>query len=641
MAVTFSSQLFDPTPSLFGGVGSSGGLVPHVYDVEIGGRPYLIDLGSDAYITALEQRLRDSVDQGNVPGENSISSQGLWRRSQDTWHLGAGQYWADVQESQYGRFYTSVGVDPFTVKGELSLLPRCSTQYSYPSDSNLFMARANGRLYLSAGNDVTFITSLTGAFTYTETTVTGTGTANVTGLASDGYTVYIAQGSDGVYKTDAGVTTASSFVTGVDARVIGHVKGRWMVGGLDKSSGDVKLWNITATSPVNNPSALYIHPNKNFEWVGFAEGPNHIYCAGHTGSESLIYRTQVKADGTALDIPVVAGTLPMGEVCSAIYGYLGFIFIGTNRGVRMATADQNGDLVFGAVIPTGGDVKCFAGDDRFVYFGWTAHPSGLSGLGCLDLAYLTATNTPAYCSWVYRDGAAQANDTVVDVEVFLGKLVFSVNGVGYVRTTTRPLTEGSLETGAWTWGIPDKKIVAKIDGRHDPLLETNTVRIAIKVDGGEWLECGCVAPAGSPITLFNPQQIPGYKVEGKIILKPETYVFPAVIPVPDVTVPKSAFNRVNFRAYVNPERSLVIQVPVLLHPTLHVKDLDIDVDVLNELAHLRRLATEAQITMFKDSMLQVRCIVEDVRWVPDNNRDSIDRKWAGTALVTMRTVDEV
>lgn len=639
MSVTFSSQLFAPTPAFFGGVGSSGGLVPHVYDVEIGGRPYMIDLGSDAYIVALEQRLRDSVDQGNVPGENTISSQGLWRRSQDTWHLGAGQYWADVQESQYGRFYTSVGVDPFTEKGALSLLKKSITQY-FSAQTNPFLCRADNRLYFVAGSVLSFITELDAVGPgYIETAVTGTHANKITGMASDGYNVYITQADQGVYKTDAGVTTAASYVSNITAGPIGYVKGRLMVGGTGADQGH--LWNITASG--NNPTAFYIHPNNKFAWVGFAEGPNHIYCAGHTGAESLIYRTQVKADGTALDIPVVAGTLPMGEVVSSIYGYLGFVFIGTNKGVRMATADQNGDLVFGAVIPTGGRVNCFAGNDRFVFFGWSKHPYGTAGTGAIDLAYLTASNTPAFCSWVYRDGPPNIhpNDETFSLEVFNNQIVFGVTGKGIVRETSIPLANGFLETGAWTWGIPDKKIVAKIDGRHDPLFDTDTVRIAIKVDNGEWIECACVAPEGSPTTLFNPQQIPGFKIEAKIILKLQGVLFSPSIPPPVVTFPVSAFNRVNLRAYVNPERSLVLQVPVLLHPRLQVDGLDQDLDVPFELAHLRRLATEAQLTMFTDSMFSVRCIVEDVRWVPDNNRESIDRKWAGTALVTMRTVDEV
>lgn len=616
MAVTFASQLANPVPAFYGGVGSSGGLVPWLYDVEIGGRPYMLDLGSDTYFTGFEPRIRDSVDQSNVPGEATINPQGLWRRAQGSWHLGAGQYWADSDDAQYGRFYTSVGVDPFTVKGELKLLYSAEV-VDAQTESNLFMTRANGRIYGSDGQTVRFATA--GGFA-SPTTVTGTAAADVKGLASDGYNVFISQGASGIYKTDAGVTTATSYVTGIECGPIGYVKGRLIVGGTGTDEGE--LWNITASG--NNPAGFYKHPNADFQWVAFAEGPNHIYCAGYTGSESLIYRTQIEADGTALKIPVVAGTLPKGEVVSGMYGYLGFLFIGTNKGVRMATADANGDLVFGSNIPTGSSVNCFGGNDRFVFFGWTNHPSGFAGIGCIDLSYLTAGNTPAYCSWFY---VPNVTGTVVDLEVFNDQVIFSVAGEGFCGETTSYLSEGSLETGAWTWGIPDLKIVAKMDGRHDPLPETDTVRMAIKVDGGSWLDCGCVAGTGSATTLFTPAQQTGYKVEGRITLKQSSG---GVSPV---------FNRATFRAYVNPVRSTVVQVPVLLHERINVDGAEVELDVADELNHLRDLASQAQITTYMDAFLSVRCVIEDVRFVPDNNR-GVDRKWSGTAVVTLRTVDE-
>ena len=616
MAVTFASQLFAPTPSLFGGVGTSGGLVPWVYDVEIGGRPYMLDLASDAYLVGFEPRIRDSVDQSNVPGEATINPQGLWRRSQASWHFGAGQYWADSEDAQYGRFYTSVGVDPFTVKGELKLLYEAEV-VDAQTESNLFMARANGRIYGSDGQNVRWASA--GGFA-SPTSVTGLAAADITGIASDGYNVFITQGSSGIYKTDASTNAATSYVTGIVCGPIGYVKGRLMVGGTGADKGE--LWNITASG--NNPSGIFVHPNADFEWVAFAEGPNHIYCAGFTGSESLIYRTQIEADGTALQIPVVAGTLPMGETINAMYGYLGFLFIGTNKGVRMATADTNGDLIFGSNIDTGGDIRCFGGNDRFVFFGWEDHPSGFAGLGCIDLAYLTGPNTPAYCSWFY---VPNVTGDVIDLEVFNDQVIFSVAGEGFCGETTNYVTSGYLETGAWTWGIPDTKIVAKIDGRHDPLPETDTVRASIKVDGGSWIDCGCIAGTGSPTTLFTPQQTPGFKVESKITLLESSG---GVSPV---------FNRLNLRAYVNPVRSTVVQVPVLLHHRLDVDGTEVEVDVKDELNHLRSLASQAQITTYVDAQLSVRCIVEDVRFVPDNNRDRM-RDWAGVAVVTLRTVDE-
>jgi hypothetical protein len=590
--------------------------VPWKFDVAIGGRPYLLDLASNQYQAGWEPRIRDSVDQGNIPGEATISPQGLWRRSQNSWHLGAGQKWADLDDSQYGRFYESVGVDPFTVKGELSLLYEAEV-IDAQTESNLFMARANGRIYGADGQNVRFATA--GAFG-SPTSVTGLAAADVTGLASDGFNVFITQGASGIYKTDAGSTAAASYVSNIDCGPIGFVKGRLMVGGIGTDKGH--LWNIIASG--NNPTAFYIHPNTSFEWVGFAEGRNHIYCAGFTGSESLIYRTQVKADGSTLDIPVVAGTLPMGEIVRNIYGYLGFLFIGTNKGVRVATGDANGDLVFGSNISTGGDVRCFGGNDRFVFFGWEDHPSGFAGVGCIDLAYFTGPNTPAYCSWFY---APNVTGNVVDLEVFDDQVIYSVAGAGFVGETGTLVDEGYLDTGSWVWGIPDPKILAKIDGRHEGLPEADTVRIGVSADDGDFEDCGCIAGRGSPFTTFTPQQKRAFKYDLRVrLLKSSAGVSPR-------------FNRVNARAFVNPSRSQVIRVPLLLHPRVLAAGTEVDLSVDRELFHLRSLVREAQITTYQDAQSSLRVLVEDVLWIPDNNRSDM-RDWAGTAVVTMRSIDD-
>lgn len=616
MSVTFASA-FRPAPSFYQGGGSTD-LVPFKYDVAIGGRPYMVDLESNQFQVGWEPRIRDSVDQSNIPGESTISPQGLWRRSQNSWHLGAGQRYADSQEAQFGRFWRSVGVDPFTVKGELRLLVEAEV-VDAQTESNLYMTRANGRIYGSDGQNVRWATA--GGFG-TPTSVTGLAAADVTGLASDGYNVYITQGASGIYKTDVSTNAASSYVSNVTVGPIEYVKGRLIVGGTGADKGE--LWNIIASG--NNPTAFYTHPNNQFEWVGFAEGQNHIYCAGNTGSESLIYRTQIEPDGTALKIPVVAGTLPLGEVVTSIYGYLGFIFIGSNLGVRMATADANGDLIFGALIETGSDVNCFGGNSRFVFFGWTDHPSGFSGIGCIDLSYLTAANTPAYCSWYY---APNVTGTVVDLTVFDDAVIFSVAAAGFIGETTTLVTDGYLDTGAWVWGIPDAKILAKIDGRHAPLPEVDTVRITVFTDDdsvGD--DCGCIAGAGSPFTLFTPNQKRAFKIDARIrLLKSTGNVSPV-------------FNRINLRAFVNPVRSQVIRVPLIIHPLVLARDnSEMFVDVLDEITFLQNLNRDAFITTYQDSMLSARVLIEDVLQVRDNNRSS-DRLWAGTVIVTMRTVDE-
>jgi hypothetical protein len=112
-----------------------------------------------------------------------------------------------------------------------------------------------------------------------------------------------------------------------------YAKGRLMVAGA--GSDKHKIWNITTTpgSNENNPSTLFTHPNTNFAWVGFAAGQKPYFTVlGFAGNKSLIYKTVIKADGTELEIPTVAGELPLGEVIQTVDGYLGFIAIGLADG---------------------------------------------------------------------------------------------------------------------------------------------------------------------------------------------------------------------------------------------------------------------------------------------------------------------
>ena len=71
------------------GGGATSALVPDVFDVSIGGIPFLIDTTQGRGVVYRSiPLLRRSVDQSQTPSERSLNPQGLWRRSFNTWHLG-------------------------------------------------------------------------------------------------------------------------------------------------------------------------------------------------------------------------------------------------------------------------------------------------------------------------------------------------------------------------------------------------------------------------------------------------------------------------------------------------------------------------------------------------------------------------
>lgn len=87
------------------------------------------------------QVLRQQADQSTEPGEASLNPQGLWRRSQESWHHGAGQDFLDGKSEQAAdphRFRSSKGIDPWT-RGQISLLHPTIKSWS-TTNTNLRLA---------------------------------------------------------------------------------------------------------------------------------------------------------------------------------------------------------------------------------------------------------------------------------------------------------------------------------------------------------------------------------------------------------------------------------------------------------------------------------------------------------------------
>ena len=158
-----------------------------------------------------------------------------------------------------------------------------------------------------------------------------------------------------------------------------------------------------------------------------AGGQNAIYVAAKSGDHSYVYKITIKTDGT-LDTPVVALELPTGEHLTSIYSYLGFVLLGTDKGVRYCNTDNLGNLVAGPLIPTTGDVNDFVAEDRFVWFGYSNYDGTSGGLGRMDLSQFSSTNLPAYATDLMYD----STNAVKSVTTFNKKRVFSISGVGVI-----------------------------------------------------------------------------------------------------------------------------------------------------------------------------------------------------------------
>jgi len=617
VSLTFAFPYVD-TPAFYGGTSSSS-LVPDIFPVAINGRPYIIDQRSNQFTRAFEQRVRDSVDQSTAPGEAAINPGGLWRRGEVSWHLGAGQKYADTAEGQDYRFFKSKGVNPWT-KGQLTLL-NATKRTLTSSNTNLKMIEAGGYVYVADGQTLKYTTDPFAA-SPSWTSVTGNPSEPINDIATDGKQVYVAYEDEGILMTAVGgASMADHYATSggtYNYTALGFAKG--FIVGVHNDTANTHVHVVPYEDDTSHGSATATIRDPNFVCAGIVGGQNHIYIAGRGGDSGLVYRMGIKADGT-LDVAIVALELPIGEYPTDIYSYLGSIVLGTNKGVRFCSSDSAGNLVSGALIPTGGNVEGFTAEDRFVWFGWTNY-DGTSGLGRLDLSVFTTINTPAFATDLMSSNSGQ----VKAATTLSNKRLFTVSGYGVVvEDSANLVVSGNIESGTYRWGIPDRKFIARVDTRSTPLV--GSISSYMSLDSKNYSLLGIWSGANETENSFNGSDEHTIEAQFKFALNRATAT----------TGP--TLTRWTARAYAAPYRSEVFRIPVMLHEQIKVHDNDYFFDVNKELNEFRNLINKPRIVTLQVRDETISVIVEDMEWTPVDSVDK-DWLWQGTATVTMRSVQD-
>lgn len=430
--------------------------VPGRYDVALDGTGFMLDW-SDGNPGLIHQSLRtqreQSVSQGNI-GEATVNPEGFWRRSIDGWHHGAGQTYYDRAESDPLRFRASVGVDVFTTRHQLSLLNDVALAYTYGT-GNGYAILAGARLYVRDADVIKFTTApLTVPWALTTVTgpPTGGGAEYTRGITTDGGTVYIALGTDGIYSSSTTTSTASSFITGTVTKVF-YVKGRLLATAANS------LYNPVAAGAL--PTSL-LDLNAGYVWVDIAGGPQYIYLLATNGTASVVYKTTIQPDGTALEVPTIAGELPDGQRGNGLYAYAGKVFVSSRTGVQMAEIDGDGNLIFGSRIPVNStDYGAFEAEDRFVWF--PDDPADGTGISRMDLSVETLPNTPAYASDLHAVDPAIVSQTDINAIItYQGKRIYVANTKAWVETDDKVDT-GYLDSGLIALDLAEAKTPVSVD----------------------------------------------------------------------------------------------------------------------------------------------------------------------------------
>lgn len=457
-------------------------IATELFHIALAGRGYFIDTASDQFLWESLDYMRPQQDTGDETGIGSLSNIDLWSRSFRSWHQGAGQIRGDDRRNTLDRFDSSKGVDPWT-KWRLSLLHQ-TLLVSAGANSPAGMVTADGQAVHQSGPDL--MASTDGVSWPLLTTVSSDPSTQIT---SDGFDMYVGCVDGTIKKIDSGGLESTAF-TLADTDVVAVSKGRVWAGAVN-----VLYW----MTPGGSPAAAHTHAWTGWRWTAITEGSRATYAAGFLGDKSEIYRVPIKDDGTGLDAATVAATLPDGEVVYSMAQYLGYILIGTSKGVRFAVADSNGDLNYGQYLPTPEPVRSFEPQDRFVWYGWSNYDSTDTGVGRVDLSVFTDDLTPAYASDLMYEGQGE----VVGITTLGGKRFFAIEGVGAAGEQDDPVPSGSLQTSEVTYDLDNEKIVTLIDMSHESL--DGNIAIGINVDStgfGIVAESSVQGTTGPPSPFF-------------------------------------------------------------------------------------------------------------------------------------------
>ena len=449
------------------------------YDTAVGGLPFFYAISdSRPYVRQTAPFRKEQFDNGAEPGEQSLT--GWWLRSQSSFHNGSGINFYDPSagESVLYRFNDSKGVNIWT-KGQVTLLKSMAQSHTTTGDiasngatqQHLRSIQWNGNngVLLHDEYDVDKIDS-DGTVTHFIDYNSGTD-SRVYGICDDGtYAYWITNTSTKktVYKKaltgNSSTSNTSMFdeIGTISNAVMEYVKNRIVM------AADNKIYEF-APNAVAMPTAIYTNPNSSHVYTSITSSGPAIYIAGYNGNQSAIEKyTLVTSTGAmpTLTSAITAAELPTGEICHAIHYYLGYMLIGTSKGIRVAAVSpDDGSLNYGPlIVETSQPVYAFATRDRFA---WAATSvGGEPGLTRIDLGAEIETLRFAYANDVYYGGVSGKKTTACAFIGSTDRIAFATNaGYCYLESASTLLTSGYLKTGNIRYNTLEPKNFRRIIGR--------------------------------------------------------------------------------------------------------------------------------------------------------------------------------
>ena len=467
------------------------------YDIAIGGLPFILATNDERqYIRQTAPFKKDQFDNGAEPGEQSLT--GWWLRSQSSFHSGSGIKFYDPSagETVAHRFTDSKGVNVWT-KGQATLLRDTASTHltsgaiqtngrPFQSVRSIEYGTTNGVLLwdeydvdkIAADGTVDHFIDYNSGSDYAVQAICDDGTnaywiTNITNTGTPRLRVYkkpltgtSASTADVTLMiTDNGITVTRAIMEYVKDRIVMCINN--------------KIYEISSSASAL-PTALYTHSDTDIIFSSITASGPAIYVAGYSGTQSSIFKFTLNTSGVmpTLTSAITAAEMPVGEIIYKIYYYLGYMMIGTSKGIRAAiVSDQDGSINYGPlIVETTQPCYDFAARDRFV---WCATGvDGEPGVIRIDLGNEIETLRFAYANDLYVSGTTGYKTTTCAFAGVTDRLVFVTTAVnaGAVSNKARTTNVATLTTSlAHGLVVGDRVWVQGVDSTFNSTTSAYTV----------------------------------------------------------------------------------------------------------------------------------------------------------------------
>jgi hypothetical protein len=235
-----------------------------------------------------------------------------------------------------------------------------------------------------------------------------------------------------------------------------------------------KVYEI-ATNATSLPTAVYTHPVDNFVYTSITSSGVAIYVTGFSGTQSNIQKFTLSSTGTmpSLTSAITAAEMPSGERVYKIAYYLGYMLLGTTKGIRVAAVSDDGSLAYGPLIwENSQPVYDFAFRDKFAWAATSVEDE--PGVIRIDLGTQTSPLVFPYAFDLYKATGSTAHETTAcaflngtDRLAFTTNALSAANGSVYIESASTKIATGYLQTGYVRYNTLEGKIFKLLQARID------------------------------------------------------------------------------------------------------------------------------------------------------------------------------